>query len=119
MAHPLGLVVNGDPYVRSPRQVTDTGVAFFSGTKAGTTLSVMSSTDIVAETRDAIAHGTGGRAAALINFNCILRTLDLNARGLGKAYGDVFTDLPTIGFSTYGEAYVGHVNQTATMLMLK
>lgn len=56
---------------------------------------------------------------ALINFNCILRTLEMESKGLTQQYGELFTDIPTVGFSTYGEAYIGHVNQTATMLVLK
>lgn len=119
MAHPLGLMSGSDPFVRSPAQVTEAGVSFFCGVKEGTTLSVLESTDIVAETRRDLATGMAGGASGLLNFNCILRTLDLEARGLTEAYGDVFRVVPTVGFSTYGEAYVGHVNQTATMLLFK
>jgi hypothetical protein len=54
----------------------------------------------------------------LINFHCILRTLELKAKGQTAAYGALFTKLPTIGFSTYGESYVGNINQTSTMLLL-
>ncbi|MEO0334670.1 MAG: FIST C-terminal domain-containing protein, partial [Bacteroidota bacterium] len=55
---------------------------------------------------------------AIINFNCILRTLDLKQQGRTQEYADLFTDTPTVGFSTYGESYIGHINQTATMLLL-
>jgi hypothetical protein len=119
IAHPLGLMDGGDPFVRSPQQVTDAGVAFFCAMKAGMPLSVLSSTDIVADTRAALAKAMDGGATGLINFNCILRTLDLEARGQAEAYGNVFRGVPTVGFSTYGEAYVGHVNQTATMVLLR
>lgn len=56
---------------------------------------------------------------ALIDFHCILRTFELEAKGRKDAYGAVFADIPTIGFSTYGEEYLGHINQTSTILALK
>lgn len=56
---------------------------------------------------------------ALIDFHCILRTFELEAKGRKDAYGAVFVDIPTIGFSTYGEEYLGHINQTSTILALK
>jgi hypothetical protein len=120
MAHPLGLMAGSDPFIRSPAQITENGgVAFLCSMKPGMELSVLASTDIVADTRKALADKVKGGARGLINFNCILRTLDLEKRGQCEAYGEVFRALPTIGFSTYGEAYVGHVNQTATMLLLR
>ena len=118
--HPLGLMAGSDPFVRSPAGITDDGgVSFFCSMKQGMELSVLTSTDIVSDTRDAVADKVKGGARGLINFNCIIRTLDLDHRGQCEAYGEVFRALPTIGFSTYGEAYVGHVNQTATMLLLR
>ena len=119
ISHPLGLMAGADPFVRSPQQVTDAGVAFYCAMKAGTPLSVLTSTDIVADTRSALGTALKKPASGLINFNCILRTLDLESRGQQQAYGEVFNVVPTVGFSTYGEAYVGHVNQTATMLLLR
>jgi len=52
-------------------------------------------------------------------FNCILRTLELQDKNKTKEYLSAFSDIPTVGFSTYGEAYVGHINQTATFLILE
>jgi hypothetical protein len=60
-----------------------------------------------------------GRITGIINFNCILRTLELKQKNLTGEYGDLFTSIPTIGFSTYGEQYIGHINQTATMLVFR
>ena len=55
----------------------------------------------------------------ILNFNCILRTRELQSTEQSCAYGELFTDVPTVGFSTYGEEYLGHINQTATMLLLR
>ena len=45
--------------------------------------------------------------------------LELKAKDQLAAYGQVFKDLPTVGFSTYGEEYIGHLNQTSTILLLE
>ena len=49
----------------------------------------------------------------------LLRTLELDAKGESDAYGKVFAKVPMVGFSTYGEEYIGHINQTATMVLFR
>ncbi|MGD9209353.1 MAG: hypothetical protein PVI90_01185, partial [Desulfobacteraceae bacterium] len=60
-----------------------------------------------------------GSISAIINFHCILRTLELEKKNTIDDYGRLFTKIPTIGFSTYGETFLGHINQTSTMLVFK
>jgi hypothetical protein len=121
MAHPLGLMVGGEPFVRSPQQVVGQSVRFYCGVDEGMKLAVLHSTGIVEDTASALKKaldrnpGTKG----LLNFNCILRTLELEAKGQTDACGKVFAGVPTAVFSTYGEEYIGHINQTATMLLFR
>lgn len=121
MKNPTGIVIGDDIFVRSPQRVEGTHMFFFCNVREGTELSLLESTDIVGDTKaavDAKVKEMGG-FSALINFNCILRTLELEASGMADEYGAVFEGLPAIGFSTYGEEYIGHINQTATMLVFK
>ena len=121
MAHPLGLMIGGEPFVRSPQQVIGDSVRFFCGVDEGMKLAVLESTSIVADTKSVIASALKRNPGAkgLLNFNCILRTLELEATNQTEAYGKVFDDIQTVGFSTYGEEYMGHINQTATMVLFK
>jgi hypothetical protein len=120
MLHPLGLMAGGEPFVRSPQQVVGDKVKFYCSVDEGIPLAVLESGDIVDQTRaDLEGAFTAGKPAGIINFNCILRTLELQAEGKTEAYGALFTAVPTVGFSTYGEEYIGHINQTATMLLLR
>jgi len=121
MSQPVGLMVDDEPYVRSPQQVKDGGMVFYCNVKEGTELSVLQSTDIVEDTRKAIESRQReiGSIGGIINFHCILRTLELENKGQTEAYGKIFADIPTIGFSTYGEQCVGHMNQTSAMLVFK
>jgi hypothetical protein len=121
MRNPLGLMVGNEPYVRSPQRSDGSALTFYCKIKEGMELSLLESSDIIGDTRQALAAAgvAPGKIAALINFNCILRTLELEAEHETEAYGNLFANLPAIGFSTYGEAYLGHMNQTATMLVLR
>ena len=121
MRHPVGLMVDGEPYVRSPQQFKGDHMVFYCNILDGMELSLLESLDIVEDTKKAVAAKQGeiGKISGLINFHCILRTLELEQKNQTEAYGKLFTDIPTIGFSTYGEEYLGHVNQTSTMLVFK
>jgi hypothetical protein len=87
----------------------------------GMELSILESTNIINDTKKAIEDVKSklGSISGIINFNCILRTLELGQKQLKQDYGKLFSDIPTVGFSTYGEQFIGHVNQTATMLVFK
>ena len=121
-SNPVGLVLpSGDPFVRSPMQLKGTDVVFYCQVKKGMALQLLLARDIVKDTeRDfsAKCDEMGGCRAA-INFHCILRTLELEQRNQCDAYAKIFADVPTVGFSTYGEAYIGHMNQTSTIVLFE
>ncbi|SPE39472.1 FIST domain protein (fragment) [Candidatus Sulfopaludibacter sp. SbA3] len=119
--HPLGLMVDTDPFVRSPLGVQDRGIKFYCQIKQGMELAVLEATDIVAQTRQAIEtrKATGVPISGIIDFQCILRTLQLREKNRCEQYGAIFDDIPTAGFSIYGEAYLGHINQTSTILVFR
>jgi len=120
MKYPVGLMVDSEPFVRSPQQVKDSSIVFYCGVKEGMTLEVLEAQNMINDTAAAIAateQSLNGIEALLV-FNCILRTLELESKEQTGAYGELFNNIPTVGFSTYGESFIGHMNQTATMLAL-
>lgn len=119
MTHPVGLISEGEPFVRSPQRIEGESIVFYCQILKGVDLEVLKSSDIIADTRRIIEDKekeTGG-IKGIVNFNCILRTLQLEQENKCDNYGQIFSKIPTIGFSTYGEEYIGHINQTATMLI--
>lgn len=120
MRNPVGLMDGDEPFVRSPQQVVDGGtMKFYCNVAEGLELSLLESTDIIKDTREAVERKKRelGGLSAIVNFHCILRTLELEGKGLAEEYGKIFSDVPTVGFSTYGEEFLGHINQTSTMLV--
>jgi hypothetical protein len=120
MKHPLGLMVSDtEPFVRSPQQVNGDAVVFYCAMREGMELALLEGGDIVRDTAAALNGSLrkGATPRGIVNFNCILRTLQLRSEGKAGAYGEIFAKTPTIGFSTYGEACIGHINQTSTMLV--
>jgi hypothetical protein len=121
MSNPVGLVVDGDVYVRSPQQIKGNSIIFYCNILEGMEVSLLESTNIVEDTKNAVNNKIKemGGISGIINFHCILRTLELEQKHQTEDYGKIFTDISTIGFSTYGEEYLGHINQTSTMLVFK
>ena len=116
--HPVGLVFDEHNFfVRSPMKVEGTSVFFYCSVKEGLELTVLNSGDIVADTRDDLEKS--GSVKAIVDFNCCLRFIELTNKNQLQAYSEIFGNVPAIGFSTYGESYIGHINQTSTMLLLK
>ncbi len=121
MSNPVGLIYGDEIYVRSPQRVEGDNMVFYCNILEGMNVSILESTDIVKDTRQALDNKVKelGKISGMINFHCILRTLELEQKGQTEAYGKVFAGIPTIGFSTYGEEYIGHINQTSTILVFK
>ncbi|WP_321505612.1 FIST N-terminal domain-containing protein [uncultured Methanoregula sp.] len=122
MVNPLGLVVGHDDiYVRSPFRAEGDSLYLFCHVKAGMDLALLESTNIIVDTKVALERKKLelGRISAIINFHCILRTLELEQKHQTEEYGRIFSGIPTIGFSTYGEEFIGHINQTSTMLVFR
>lgn len=119
MTYPLSILVYDEPYVRSPLHVEGSGIHFHSNMIEGVTYNLLKSTSIVADSKIAIAEKAMnfGEISGLINFNCIIRYRELVKTSNVDAYGQIFTTIPTIGFNTYGETLIGHMNQTSTMLI--
>lgn len=119
--NPVGLIIDGEPYVRTPQQIKDGAMVFYCGVKEGMELSLLESTDIIEDTRSALnqAKQESGRIIGVINFNCIMRKLELLQKNATTEYGNLFSSFSTVGFSTYGEQYIGHLNQTGMLLVFK
>lgn len=118
MKHPVGLMLDGAPFIRSPQQVmVDGGIKFYCQILEGMEVEVMESGDIISETSAALAASVdalGGEVSGGVLFNCILRRLELDAQDETQAFVDTFKGAPLAGFHTYGESWIGHMNQTLT-----
>jgi hypothetical protein len=60
-----------------------------------------------------------GAISGIIDFRCAFRTVQLTKEGTLDEYSNIFNGIPAVGFSTYGEQYLGHMNQTSTMIVFK
>ncbi len=118
MRHPLGLMIHGEPWIRSPQAVTPGGgVKFYAQLRTGAYVEVMAASDLIADTRQTLAQaraGLSGRISGALLFNCILRRLEMDADGSAAEFLAALQGIPTAGFHTYGESWLGHINQTLT-----
>lgn len=120
-SHPLGLVIDGEPYIRSPIQILGDSVVFQCSSVEGMPLSLLELTNIIEDTKKTLERSRAklGGISGVIVFNCAHRALELEYKNLTAKYGEVFADIPTVGFNSYGEQFIGHMNQTATMIVFR
>jgi hypothetical protein len=122
MANPLGLMIDNQPWVRSPvALVSDNGIMFGCRLIEGTELYVLRSTDLVADTRAALDAGAkrlGGRPSVGILFNCAHRYVEIRAKGLEARFQSAISAFPTVGFHSYGESYLAQLNQTLVGVLI-
>jgi hypothetical protein len=117
---PLGLVSGGEPFVRSPQRISGNSLYFYGNMVEGMELHLLESTDILGDTKEVVDRVRArGPISAIVNFQSVLRTMELERLGQLESYGRIFAKNPTVGFCTYGEEYIGHVNQTSTLLVLR
>jgi hypothetical protein len=123
MVAPLGIMIDGEPWIRSPMRLwPDGGLKFYCQIPEGMEVQVMRSTDLVADTQREIARvreRLGGQVSGGFAFNCILRRLELDAKRLHGPFLESFAGLEMAGFHTYGESFLAHINQTLTGLWFR
>lgn len=116
--HPVGLMIDDHPWIRSPQAVTaDGGIKFYAQILEGMDVHVMNAGDLIGETAAAIAAARaelGGHTSGAVWFNCILRRLEIDANNLHDPFVASLGPTPAAGFHTYGETWLGHINQTLT-----
>ena len=119
VSNPLGIVAGDEIFVRTFNEKVDGGISLHCGLPEGAEVNVLKIGDIVQDTREALDRVITYRPAGVINFNCLYRTLEILNKDLVEPYCALFGRYPSIGFSTAGEAFLGHINETSTILIIK
>ncbi len=117
--NPVGLKIGDDFFVRCPLKIEGNSIIFSCSVKQGTELELLKSQNIIEDTKKDLDNAIKefGKVSAIVNFNCLLRTTEMKSKNQIEAYGELFKDIPTIGFTTYGESYIGHMNKTAIIVL--
>ncbi|MBL8635773.1 MAG: FIST C-terminal domain-containing protein [Myxococcales bacterium] len=116
-ANPLGLMIDGEPWLRSVVRPEGSSLFFACAMLEGMRMNLMTAGDIVqnaATAFDAATAPLGVPPRAAILFNCAYRMLEVQLKGLEAAYHHALSSIPHAGFHSNGESYLGHINQTLT-----
>lgn len=122
MGNPLGVMIDGEPWVRSPIAVTPNGGLVF-GCKVleDAKLNLLRATDLVGDTARALADGArelGGTPSVGLLFNCAHRFLEIRAKQIEGPFRGAIGAFPVTGFHSYGESWLAHMNQTLMALLI-
>jgi hypothetical protein len=120
-AHPVGLMVDGEPWIRCIQTVVDgRGLKLACQILVGMEVELMRHTNLLDGTATAIGKAVeqvGGAVSGAVLFDCAYRKLQVEASNLEKPYIALLSGIPAAGFHTYGESWLGHMNYTLTGLI--
>lgn len=121
MNHPIGLMIDGEPWLRSLSRVID-GNALMCACEVieGMRVSLMRGRDMVADTASALdraAATLGTPISGGLMFNCVYRMMELQMAGQEEPYAQLLRRFPLAGMQTMGESWLGHMNQTLTAVL--
>ncbi len=120
VSNPLGVLADEEIFVRTFDAVQeDGGITVHCGIPEGTEIHILKIGDIIQDTKNALDDTITETPAAVVNFNCLYRTFEILNKNIVPEYCALFGKYPSIGFSTAGEAFLGHINETSTVLILK
>jgi hypothetical protein len=121
-SYALGYIIDGQPFLRAlqfrgDNSILGTGCAI----KEGMELVIMKSINLIEDTKQHLEEVKKkyNTISALLTFDCGYRFYELTQSNSIPEYTKLFNDLPVIGFYTYGETYLGHLNQTLVMLVFE
>lgn len=117
-AAPLVVRIDGSDYVRSIQHANaDGSLTLYCAIERGVVLRVATGNDMIASRQqlfDDIRQHIG-KPQLTLGFDCIHCQLEAQRFDGKAAIGRLFAENSVVGFSTYGEQFVGiHVNQTFT-----
>jgi hypothetical protein len=120
-ANPVGLIIDNDVYIRSCYRSDGDALIFFCNIHEGAQVNLLKIKNVIPDTKKAVEDKKRelGNISGIIDFRCVLRTIQLKNEGRTDEYAGIFNGIPAIGFSTYGEQLLGHINQTSTMMVFK
>lgn len=116
--HPMVVRVGGANFVRSIQKVNPDGsLTFFCAIDEGIVLRVARGIDLAENLGELFAglRAELGVPVLTLGFDCILRGLEMDEKGIRHTVGRMMADNNVFGFATYGEQFQAmHVNQTFT-----
>jgi hypothetical protein len=122
MSNPLGLMIDGEPWVRSPvALMPEGGIMFGCRLLEGSELHLLKTTELIGDTKQALAEGAqrlGKTPSVGLLFNCAHRCVEIEAKCIDAQFTEAISGFPAIGFNSYGESYLAQLNQTLIGLLL-
>ncbi|MDR2390934.1 MAG: FIST C-terminal domain-containing protein [Planctomycetota bacterium] len=118
--YPLALFSNGEPFIRSIAQYSHPdALRLYTKPIPDIRYTVAEIKDLIGDTRSALEAKRRelGSVSAIVNVTCILRKIQIAMDGTADAHQNIFAGIPSAGFFSFGEIYIGVINQTATMVV--
>lgn len=121
-AYPVVVRINGMDYVRAIHKANPDGsLTFYCAIDEGIVLRMAHGAEFLPNLEQTFANIRTeiGPIQFTLACDCLLRQLEMTNNGLKGAVEEIFKNNNVIGFSTYGEQFMGvHINQTITGLAI-